>query len=212
MFRFLAPVKPLVVAACSWLVLWVGAEVLSTRQAGNAVNQIQRLHAGANPNHLGFWRWILAGGPEARALVLEVELLAALVVFMTVLRYLRETANTRLSMTLVFYLREAIYDKLQKVGFAFHDVLSSGQLINRALSDLQNVRAFLQTAVLTTLEIVLIVTGYMIVLGVMNWRIALLSLLPLPVWTWYITRFSRQVQPASKAVMEAQDRNVSLLA
>ena len=67
-------------------------------------------------------------------------------------------------------------------------------------------------AVLTTLEIVLIVTGYMIVLGVMNWRIALLSLLPLPVWTWYITRFSRQVQPASKAVMEAQDRNVSLLA
>jgi len=44
---------------------------------------------------------------------------------------------------------------MQRVGFGFHDVISSGQLINRALSDLQNVRAFVQTAILTTLEILL---------------------------------------------------------
>ena len=60
------------------------------------------------------------------------------------------------------------------------------------------------TAVLTTLEIVLIVVGYMVVLGVMNWRIACLSLLPIPVWTWYILRFSRQVQPASKGAYRAR--------
>ena len=61
-------------------------------------------------------------------------------------------------------IREAIYDKLQRVGFAFHDVLSTGQLINRALTDLQNVRSFIQTAVLTSLEIGLIVMGYEFVL------------------------------------------------
>jgi ATP-binding cassette subfamily B protein len=210
MFRFLAPVKPLVFRACMWLVLWVGTEVLSTNQARNVVNEIQALPASGGLGHLSFGVWVRSA--SARPLLHQVGILALLIVVMSVLRYVRETSNTRLSMTLVFYLREAIYDKLQRVGFAFHDVLSSGQLINRALSDLQNVRTFIQTAVLTTLEIALVVGGYMILLAMLNWRIAALSLLPLPVWIWYIVRFSRQVQPASKAVMEAQDRNVSLLA
>ena len=47
-------------------------------------------------------------------------------------RYFKETANTRMSMNMV-YIREAVYDKVQRVGFGFHDVHSSGQLINRAL-------------------------------------------------------------------------------
>ena len=35
--------------------------------------------------------------------------------------------------------------------------------------------------------------------------------MPLPLWTWYILRFSKQVQPAAKAVMEAEDKNVSII-
>src|SRR4051812_30242800 len=35
MFQFLMPVKPLILAACVWLMVWVGAEVLSTRQAAD---------------------------------------------------------------------------------------------------------------------------------------------------------------------------------
>jgi ATP-binding cassette subfamily B protein len=37
-------------------------------------------------------------------------------------------------------------------------------------------------------------------------------LIPLPLWTYYILRFSAKVQPVGKSVMEAQDRNVSILA
>ena len=36
-------------------------------------------------------------------------------------------------------------------------------------------------------------------------------LVPLPIWTWYILRFSKKVQPANKEVMEADDRNVSII-
>src|SRR5439155_11933156 len=159
MFHFLGPVKPLVVVSCLWLVAWVGMEVLSTRQAGQVVNQIQKLHASSEVVHHGFREWIFSADSEARELLRKIGILAALVAGMSVVRYLRETSNTRLSMTMVYYIREAVYDKLQRVGFAFHDVLSTGQLINRALTDLQNVRGFVQTAVLTSLEIVLIVTG-----------------------------------------------------
>ena len=35
MFGFLSPVKPLIVMSCAWLALWVGAEVMSARQAAS---------------------------------------------------------------------------------------------------------------------------------------------------------------------------------
>src|SRR6185295_9982851 len=74
-----------------------------------------------------------------------------------------------------------------------------------------NVRQFVQTAVLVTLEIVLVVVGQIILLATRNGLVAALELVPLPIWTYYILRFSRTVQPAAKAVMEAEDRNVSLI-
>jgi len=96
--------------------------------------------------------------PDVAGLRWQASLLAIVVVIYAALRYLKEVSAVKLSMTMVYYIREGIYDKLQRVGFGFHDSMSTGQLINRALSDLQNVRAFIQTAVLTTLEIVLVVT------------------------------------------------------
>jgi len=212
MFRFLKPVKPLVFLACLWLAAWEATEILSSYQAGNVINQIQHLHTNATIGQQSFWAWLKSPDPDARTLLKLIGLLALLVAAMSIVRYLRETSNTRLSMTMVYYIREAVYDKLQHVGFAFHDVLSSGQLINRALTDLQNVRGFIQTAVLTTLDIILAVGGYMAVLFWVSKSVALLSLVPLPLWTWYIVRFGKKVQPASKAVMEASDKNVSVLA
>src|SRR4029079_17728447 len=99
------------------------------------------------------WAWVGSGDADAVHLVRMVAFLLILVIAYAVLRYLREVSNQKMSMNMVYYLREAIYDKLQRVGFGFHDALSTGQLINRALTDLQNVRTFIQTAVLTTMEI-----------------------------------------------------------
>ena len=211
MFTFLKPVVPLVVTACIWLTLTVGADVQSTNVVSWIIDVIQKLPVGGLTTHHGFWKWILSDEINANALRHLAGFLAGLVALQAVFRYLREVANSKMSMSMVYYIREAVYDKLQRVGFSFHDVLSTGQLINRALTDLQNVRMFVQTAVLTTLEIVLYVVGYMFMIYRVNHWLAFLSLVPLPIWTGYILRFGKVVQPASKAVMAAGDRNVSLI-
>jgi ATP-binding cassette subfamily B protein len=209
MFAFMSPVKPLVALACLYLTLACTIEILLNNQSGLTINQIQNVHADANVHTFSAW-WRDAD-PAAVGVRHAITILGLLLAGFLVMRYLREVAQTKLSMRMVFYIREAVYDKLQRVGFSFHDALSSGALINRALSDLQNVRAFIQTAVLTTLEIVLIVVGNIILVWTKNPWLALLSLVPLPFWTWYIVRFGKKVQPAAKAVMEADDRNVSLI-
>lgn len=199
--------------ACLYLALWVGTEVLTVRQAGEIANHIKSIQVsgGAGPAGHGFFAWYLGDDPAPTVLRGQLIVLVGLVLGYGVLRYLREVANTKMSMEMVYYIREAVYDKLQRVGFGFHDALSSGQLINRALSDLQNVRQFVQTAVLVTLEIALVVLGNIVLLATRNWLVALLAMVPLPIWVFYILRFSKRVQPAAKAVMEAEDRNVSLI-
>ncbi len=213
MFRFIRPVKALLAVSCLWLFAWVAAEVMLTRQAGTAINQVKGM--GDARRHIdvsGFWIWMHSPDPSAIQLRQAVFVLAGVVLIYAMLRYLREVSNMKMSMTMVFYIREAVYDKLQRVGFGFHDAISSGQLINRALGDLQNVRSFIQTATLTTLEIILVVAGNIILISTLSKWVALLSLLPLPIWTLYILRFSKRIQPVAKSVMESDDRSTSIVA
>jgi ATP-binding cassette subfamily B protein len=226
MFGFLRPVKWIVFFNCLWISLWVGAEALATKQTARIVNSIQLLQREREVPR--FWQWIVPAHFSFRAVLdafigrdgnlpihvlfrYQIVGLLIIVISYIIFRYLRVVSGVKMSMNMVYYIREAVYDKLQRVGFGFHDAVSSGQLINRALSDLQNVRAFVETVVNQSLEIGLTVGAYILLLVTISPWIALLSLVPLPLWTFYILRFSKTVQPAAKAVMESDDRNVSII-
>src|SRR4051812_19381031 len=147
MFAFVRPVRSLAVFSCALLTVTAMMEIFGVvRLSGRAVETIQHLkpHPAAAG---GFGEWLrgFASDPQAADLRRVVIAFLGVTGIWLVLRYLRNVADTRLSMTMVYYIREAVYDKLQRVGFGFHDAITSGQLINRALSDLQNVRQFLQT-------------------------------------------------------------------
>jgi len=204
-------VKSLVVLACVFLTLWTCVEITAVRVTAEAVNGITQLDSVHGPIEAGALRWVTSGTPDAVALRRVVLLLGVVTVGLGLLAYLREVTNARLSMEMVFHIREAVYDRIQRAGFGFHDRISTGELINRSLSDLQNVRAFISSAVLITLEIVLIVGGYIALLLSRSPWVAALALAPLPVWTWYILRFSRKAQPTLKAMMDAGDRNLEII-
>lgn len=212
MFRFLGPVKLDAVWAAFWLMVCIGGEIFIANSFSVLTNSIQDLgEAKQRIREIGFWVWIQSDGADVSRLRNAAFLFAALIIGFCFARYHREVSNLKMSMRMVYYIREAVYDKLQRVGFGYHDSVSSGQLINRALSDLQNVRQFVMVAVLTTLDIFLIVTGYIVFLAFKDGTVALLALAPLPLWVWYILRFSKKVQPVQKSVMESGDRNVSIL-
>jgi ABC-type multidrug transport system fused ATPase/permease subunit len=211
MFQFIRPVVLLVIIACWWVAAASATDTLTIGVAGKAVDTIQNIQQVSKSHPLSLRQWVRTPDAGTRRLLWLLKWLGALILLMLVVRYFKETANTRMSMNMVYYIREAVYDKVQRAGFGFHDVHSSGQLINRALSDLQNVRAFVQTAVLVTLEIALTVAFNIILIATLNKWVALLSLVPLPIWTYYILRFSRKIQPVARSVMEAEDRNVSII-
>lgn len=211
MFGFLSPVKRLAALACIYLMIWVAFEILVVRQTADCVNLIKQINLAGGTVAGGFWAWLSSTEPTAVALRGNLLLLGSFSVALAVMSYLREVTSSKLSMNKVFFIREAVYDKLQRVGQAFHDSHSTGELINRAFNDLQNIRSFVQTALLMSLEILLIVGGYLALLLTRSPWVAALALAPLPIWTIYIVRFSRRVQGVQMQVMESGDRNVSII-
>jgi ATP-binding cassette subfamily B protein len=211
MFSFLRPVTGRAVLSCLYLSLWIGAEILAVRQTAEVVNQIKAVQFSEHVATSGFWHWLTGPNPDAARLRHIVLVLGGLAAGMALLTFLREVSNAKFSMHMVFYIREAVYDKLQRLGFAFHDRNQTGELINRALGDLQNVRQFVNSAVLVSLEIVLIVGGYIILLLTRSPWVAALALSPLPIWIWYILRFSTKAQAALMSEKEVGDRNLSII-
>ena len=220
MVKFIWPVRGIASAAVIMVIVWMTLDVLSTRMMGTVVNAIQALEmrssttepggtgAAAGVQHESFWRAM--HHEPVKTIVFMVMVLGLLVLLSGVVRFGREFVNSKFTMDMVFHMRAAVYDRLQRVGFAFHDEHSSGALINRALSDLQNVRAFLQMGIVLLMEIVAFVIGYWIMIMFISPWLGLAALVPVPFWVWYILRFSKKMQPRQLAMMEAGDSMVTV--
>jgi ABC-type multidrug transport system fused ATPase/permease subunit len=73
-------------------------------------------------------------------------------------------------------MRSALYAHLLRLSFGFYDQHQTGQLMSRATVDLQTVRFFLGYGLVFFFQNVLTVIGAGVVMFVVNWRLALVSL------------------------------------
>ena len=78
--------------------------------------------------------------PVGPLLVLLVGLAAVNFVF----PYFRRYSGGRFALDVQYDLRNAIFDQLQRLDFARHDELQTGQLVSRASSDVALVQGLLQ--------------------------------------------------------------------
>ena len=217
MFQFVRPVQRTAVLACSLVVAGVLLEVMAVNLTRVVINKdkillqadkqrVIKSHAVMPATRA--WHQFLHG--PFHLVLLLVLLLAGLVLLSGICNYFRTVVNTRLSMNMVFHMRSAVYDQLQRVGFSFHNQHTSGQLINRALSDLHNIRFFINLSLVSIAEIVFYVLGYNILVAAINPWIGLATLLPVPFWIIYIVRFGKRMQPVQKSLMDTGDALVTV--
>jgi ABC-type multidrug transport system fused ATPase/permease subunit len=210
MFQFVRPVKWMAVLACLLVGLGVFLEISSVDLTRVVINTVGLGLGGSGPagSHKPDWNTFLHGSLHV-ALIL-IGMLALFILLSSICNFFRSVVNTRLSMDMVFHMRSAVYDQLQQVGFSFHDAHSSGQLINRALSDLHNVRFFVNLSLVSIAEIVGYTVGYNILIATINPWVGLASLLPVPFWIWYILRFGKKMRPVQRELMATGDKLVNV--
>jgi ATP-binding cassette subfamily B multidrug efflux pump len=81
-------------------------------------------------------------------------------------------------------LRLQFFEKLQRLGFAFHDHIHSGDLITRGMLDLEGVRGFIENALQACLSLLLLVVIGAIMLVLQNPLMALLAMSFVPFAAW----------------------------
>jgi ATP-binding cassette subfamily B protein len=106
-------------------------------------------------------------------------------------RYLTEVVSQRAS----YDIRDALYDHLQRLSFAYYDKAQTGQLMSRATVDIEAVRMFLGQGLLAIFQTVLLVAGIAYLLVSLDWRLALLTLAFMPAIAWRTIFVSGRLRP-----------------
>ena len=145
-----------------------------------------------------FIRWIIDQGIEAsnRGILLYAVLaLLLLTLLKGAVTYFQGRWTETASQSVAFDLRNAIQTKLTLLSFSFHDQSETGQLLSRAVQDVERIRFLTGRASLRVLDGVFLALGTAVVLISMNPRLALLVVLVLPLLTHRALYLGSRLRP-----------------
>jgi len=112
--------------------------------------------------------------------------------------YLSEFIGQRVA----YDLRNLLYDRIQRLSFAFHDKAQTGQLMSRATQDVEAVRFFVSMGILRTAYIAFIFIGICVMLFLMNWQLTLISLACMPVVAYRAITIGSRLRPIWTNIQE----------
>ncbi|MEK7777704.1 MAG: ABC transporter ATP-binding protein, partial [Chloroflexota bacterium] len=117
---------------------------------------------------------------ELRQLVVLALAILALSILRGVAAYGQQYLGESLGQRVAYDIRNAYYERLQRLSFAFHDQQRSGDLMSRATADVEGVRMFIQGGLIRGGYMVLLVMGVSAILFISSWKLALMSLVFVP--------------------------------
>ena len=129
-------------------------------------------------------------------------LAAAAVILIAALRalagYLSTISFARIGTQVLSRVRRDLYDQLLQLPLAYHQKMRPGDLTLRLVNDINQLKEITVSALLPMLANIFILLGMLGVMIVINWQLALIALLPLPVMWYSARRSSRLIHEASR--------------
>jgi ABC-type multidrug transport system fused ATPase/permease subunit len=106
-------------------------------------------------------------------------------------RYFAEVVAQKVS----YNIRNALYARLQRLSFSFHDRNQTGQLMSRATVDVEATRMFFSMGLLGMAQVVFMFIGVAYMLLSMNWTLGLMTLAFCVPVAWLAANFGRRIRP-----------------
>lgn len=123
-------------------------------------------------------------------------LIGALVVTQAIANVIQSARNRNtayLSRGVTVDIRTKLFHKLQQLSMGFYDKRNVGSLMSRMTNDTGALYDVLVDGIPLTLNNVALLTGIPIAMMLMNWRIAVWALLPVPIVLWAVDRFRKKM-------------------
>lgn len=155
------------------------------------------------------------GVPDRSKLAMLVIVFLVAVGFNFVANWLQELIVGRVAERILFDMRRAMYEHLQRISLSFMDKTEIGKLMARLQGDVAALQEFLQTAVFAIGDLVLL-TGIIGAMIWLDWRLGLMTLAVLPtllvvriIWLPYARRAFLRARVTSSIVSGALAENIN---
>jgi ABC-type multidrug transport system fused ATPase/permease subunit len=100
----------------------------------------------------------------------------------------------------IFDLRVRLYAYLQKMSLSFFERTSTGELMSRVTNDLSALEHFVtHGSALTAVDLIRLIGGS-IILFILDWRLAALVLIPVPVLAVALRHYNTRIRPVYRSV------------
>ncbi|MDA1348581.1 MAG: ABC transporter ATP-binding protein [Chloroflexi bacterium] len=150
------------VAAYACLAGASAAYLLLPRFIGRAVDDIAQI--------------VSSGEVPQGAILGTVLIVLALSTLRGVLSFGQNYLAESLAQTVGYKLRNSFFDHVQHLSFGFHDRQHTGNLMSRAIRDVDNIRMFVNQGVVRTPYFAALLVGVAIILLRLDWRLGLIGM------------------------------------
>ncbi len=125
---------------------------------------------------------MLEGGNIAlQSLLVIVGVIIGLSILRGGLSYFQNYFGEAISQYVSYDLRNKLYDHVQHLSFGFHDRNHTGQVMSRAITDVENIRMFVNMGIVRTPYFMSLFVVVSIILVRMDWQLGLASIAFVPV-------------------------------
>ena len=121
--------------------------------------------------------------------------------------YLGEWVSQRVA----YDIRNAIYDRLQRLSYAYHDQQQTGQLMSRATQDVEAVRWFVSMGLLRGSYVVILLIAVLVIMLATSWQLALVVWAFIPLIAWRSTVMALTLRPLWTTIQEGLARIATVL-
>ena len=143
----------------------------------------------------------LLGGQTSKLAVYGLALLGIALVRLVV-SVARRLATGKASLGIEYDLRNRLWARLLSQPASYFDRWPTGQLMSRAMSDVQNVRMFLGYGLVFFSTNAVMMVAVVILLFALDWQLALMSMAFLPALLFVTLRFSAKLRPILQDVQQ----------
>jgi len=109
-------------------------------------------------------------------------------------------------MNLVYRIRRELFNHVMRMGLPFFDKYKAGELMSRVDQDSSNLENLVTDVASFLFRHALVFLGVMIAMLVINWRLALIAMIPLPIILFVVTGMFRWVVAAWHRLRQRQAR------
>jgi len=129
----------------------------------------------------------------------------------SVFTFLQGYLAARASQGVAYDLRNALYAKIHSLSFSYHDRAQTGQLLTRATSDVERMRMFVGMGLVQFVSALVMMIGSLVLLFTINWRLALIMLVLMPLTMALFAFFAGRARPLFTEVQQRLGRLNTIL-